>query len=37
VACIKEKRRYIGFETNQDYFATARRRIKEEKQQLELF
>ena len=37
VACIKEKRRYIGFETNANYFATARKRIKEEKQQQELF
>jgi len=37
VACIKEKRRYIGFETDANYFATAQQRINEEKQQLELF
>ena len=37
VACIKEKRNYIGFELNKDYFDKACRRIDAEKRQLSLF
>lgn len=37
VACIKEHRKYIGFEINKAYFDKAQKRIKEEKQQTELF
>ena len=37
VACIKEKRHFIGFETNKEYFDIACKRISEEKQQLTLF
>ena len=37
VACIKEKRHYIGFELNKDYFDKACRRIDAEKRQLSLF
>ena len=37
VACIKEKRHFIGFELNKDYFDKACRRIDAEKRQLTLF
>ena len=37
VACIKEKRHFIGFELNKDYYDKACQRIDEEKQQLTLF
>ena len=30
VACIRSKRRYIGFELSEEHFATAKRRIHEE-------
>lgn len=34
IACIKEKRHYIGFELNQEYYKKACERIKREQQQL---
>jgi DNA modification methylase len=34
VACIKEKRNFIGFELNADYFKEAQNRIKAEQKQL---
>ena len=37
VACIKEKRHFIGFELNKDYYDKACRRISAEKRQLTLF
>lgn len=37
VACIKEKRHWIGFELNRDYFDRACQRIDTEKRQLTLF
>lgn len=37
VACIKEKRHFIGFELNKDYFDKACQRIDAEKRQLTLF
>ena len=37
VACIQSKRKFIGFEINKAYYDRAQQRIKEEKQQLELF
>ena len=37
VACIKEKRHFIGFELNKDYFDKATKRIKAEQSQLCLF
>lgn len=37
VACIMEKRHFIGFELNQEYFEKADRRIRYEKAQLTLF
>ena len=37
VACIKEKRHYIGFELNKDYFDKACWRIDAERRQLSLF
>lgn len=37
VACIKEKRHFIGFETNKEYFDKACKRIKAEQAQLTLF
>lgn len=37
VACIKEKRHFIGFELNKDYYDKACRRIDAEKRQLTLF
>ena len=37
VACIREKRNYIGFETNAEYYNMACKRIENEKAQLRLF
>jgi len=37
VACIKEKRQYIGIELNKEYYDIAEKRINEEKMQLTLF
>lgn len=37
IACIKEKRHFIGFELNKQYFDMACRRIKAEQSQLKLF
>ena len=37
IACIKEKRHFIGFELNKEYFDKAVRRIKSEQAQLTLF
>ena len=37
VACIKEKRHYIGFELDKTYFDIAQKRIQIEQQQLSLF
>ena len=37
VACIKEKRHFIGFELNQEYFDKACKRIDAERRQLTLF
>lgn len=37
VACLKENRRYIGFELNNGYFATAQQRIEECRSQPTLF
>ena len=37
IACIKEKRHYIGFELNREYFDKACERIKRESQQQSLF
>ena len=37
VACIKEKRHFIGFELSADYFALASRNIDREQRQLTLF
>ena len=37
VACIKEKRHFIGFELNKDYYDKACQRIDAEKRQLSLF
>ena len=37
VACIKEKRHFIGFELNKDYYDKACRRIDAERRQLSLF
>ncbi len=37
VAAIREGRKYIGFELNKGYFATAKNRIIEEKSQLTMF
>ena len=37
VACIKEKRHFIGFELNKEYFDKAQKRIKAEQSQLSLF
>ncbi len=37
VACIKEKRHFIGFELNKEYFEKADKRIRFEKAQLTLF
>ena len=37
IACIKEKRHFIGFELNKEYFDKACKRIKNEKAQMTLF
>ena len=37
VACIREHRHFIGFETNREYYERAQRRIEKEQQQLTLF
>lgn len=37
IACIKEKRHFIGFELNKEYFDNAQKRIKTEQSQLKLF
>jgi len=37
IACIKEKRHYIGFELNKEYFDKAQERIKAEQAQLKIF
>lgn len=37
IACIKEKRHFIGFETNKEYYDAANKRIKIELQQKTLF
>ena len=37
IACIKEKRHFIGFELNKEYFDKAQKRIKAEQAQLKLF
>lgn len=37
IACIREKRRYIGFELNKEYFDKAVKRIKDELQQPTFF
>ena len=36
IACIKEKRHFIGFELNKEYFDKAQNRIWEEQRQLTL-
>ena len=37
IACIKERRHFIGFELSKEYFDKACKRIKAEQQQLTLF
>lgn len=37
IACIKEKRHYIGFELNKEYFDKGCERFKRETSQLSLF
>ena len=37
IACLKEHRHFIGFETNKEYFDKAVQRIERERQQLTLF
>ena len=37
VACIKEKRHFIGYEITKEYFDIAQERIKQERTQLTLF
>jgi len=37
IACLKEKRHYVGFELNKEYFDKAQERIERERQQLTLF
>ena len=37
IACIKEKRHFIGFELSKEYFDKAQRRIKAEQSQLTMF
>jgi len=37
IACIKEKRHFIGFELNREYFDKAQKRIQAEQSQLKLF
>lgn len=36
IACLKERRHFLGFETNKEYFDIAQRRIALERQQLQL-
>ena len=37
IACLKEKRHFIGYEITKEYFDIAQERIKQEQMQLELF
>lgn len=37
IACIKEKRHYIGFEMNEEYYQKSLKRIEWERRQLTLF
>ena len=37
VACLKEKRHFIGYEITKEYFDIAQQRIKQEQSQLNLF
>ena len=37
IACIREKRNFIGFELNKEYYDKACNRIKQEQAQLTLF
>ena len=37
VACLKEKRHFIGYEITKEYFDIAQERIKQEQSQLKLF
>ncbi len=37
IACLKEKRHYVGFELNKEYYDKAQERIERERQQLTLF
>ena len=37
IACIKENRNFIGFETNEEYFEKANKRINDEKSIVKLF
>lgn len=37
IACIKEKRHFIGFELNKEYYNKSLERINNEKMQLSLF
>ena len=37
IACIKEKRHFIGFELNKEYYEKACKRIQAEQSQLTLF
>ena len=37
IACIKQKRKYIGFEINEEYYKTAVKRIQYHNQQLTIF
>lgn len=37
IACIKEKRHFIGFETNAEYYNKALQRINNERMQLSIF
>jgi len=37
IACIKEKRHFVGFELSKDYYDMACKRINNERKQLTLF
>lgn len=37
IACIREKRHFIGFELNEEYYQKAKKRIEAEQRQLTLF
>jgi site-specific DNA-methyltransferase (adenine-specific) len=37
IACIKEKRHFVGFELNKEYYEKAVKRIEAEQSQLKLF